>query len=312
MIKLDDWATILSTAETTKENTTVPDMWRDILKPASIFAQQPLRKTRASTHVIQYQKTKTRKKRRPRMYNSDMKVPSVIGSCHGHVTTPVNTIEDCPLAIVNAITGRLPLMGQIRLFGIPIYIQLTGVLYRHKKLTWILKHSLSNTEYLSCHFLADITHILHQIRHQFTCIAKHKKYNRQSFNAATCVFESKDHRTLQQNPFILTEFGHCVLQLSGMQYDVHKINAFLEQRDSPRNFLRIFSPTPVTSHSYTSSYTTRCRGWKTYTTLNAKHECNGGRRQKCTCKQLISLITQKKTDREKLNTLLLHLPSTLI
>lgn len=308
MIHIDNWASILSPPD----DDDITAIWRDVLKPASIFAQQPLRKTnQTNTTAIHYHKTSTRKKRRPRMYDSSIKIPSVIGSsCHEQVTR-INNIQDCPLAIVNAITGRLPLVGHIRMFGIAIDIQLTGVLYRHKKLTWILKHSLSNTEYLSCHFLADITHILHQIRHQFTCIDNQKKYNRQSFNAATCVFESEDHRTLQQNPFLLTELGHSILQFSGMQYDVHKINAFLNERDSPRNFLRMFSKTPVSSHCYTSSYKTRCRGWKTYSTLNAAHQCNGGRRQKCTCKQLTSLITDKKTDKERLNTLLMNLPSTL-
>ena len=308
MITDNTWCDILSSPDSPN----IPTIWQDILRPASVFVQNTLRKPPVIIYKkITYNKGKTRKKRRARIYNTKLKLNSVIGSTHGGINPFITSITEAPEAILNAITGRLPLFGQVRLFGIPIHIQLTGVLYRHKKLTWIIQHSQSKTQYLSCHFIADITHILHQIRDQFTCISKQKKYNRQSFNAATCVFESKDHRTLNQNPYLLTSFGPSILQFSGTNYDMHKIATFLQQTDTHRNFFRLFSLTPVSVQLYTHTYTAKCRGWKTYTTLNAQNQCNGGRRSKCTCKQLINIISQYQTDQEKIKSLLLNLPSTL-
>ena len=269
----------------------IPSSWERILQEPLRFYTTSLRKQSTTTAKC-ILNNRTRKRRRKRIKDnlSNVSIPPVVGSTSRTWCIP-ETLKDCPQNIVNAITTVLPLQANIFIFGHKIPIRLLGVLYRHKKLTWVIENPQNHTQYLSCHFLADLTHLCETMRNQLKDKITLKKYNRQSFNSATYIYATDLDYQHNRNKIALTTLGSSILQFNPSSYDFNKILQFLRGTDHPQNILRI-KKKKMRKVIFTKTYEESCRGWKTFApTTNNSGTCSGGKRRRCTCHNIARSIT---------------------
>lgn len=259
------------------------------------------------------QKKGHRKQRRSRI-SDDMSMyqfETLVGSTQPGLRIPT-MINELPRAILNAISTILPRRAHIRIFGYTFTIFLVGVVYRHRKITWIIFNPVNNTRYLSCHFLADAIHLFECLRYQMHSVPQ-KKYNRQSFNAATVIYRTFHDFTNHTNKHQLTSIGTSVLQLNSSEYDIHRMYLFLQKADHENNILE-FQKYPVPSIvggvMDTSQILQDCKGWKNFApTVNNSGVCMGGKRRNCTCSSVINTILS--TPNWGPDTIIRHVPTTL-
>lgn len=252
-----------------------------------------------------------RKRRRTRIIDhlSNMTFDAIIGSTKAEIKLPTS-LDECPRYILNAITTRLPLKARMIIFGHAIPIVLHGVVYRHKKLTWIVKHMYGTQLYLSCHLLADTIHLCEGLRNELPCRPQ-KKYNRQSFNAATFLYANVTDYHQDTNRIPLTTLGVSILQFNASMYDFRRILEFIDGRDHTQNILYHPILRDDTSLAmYTQTHIASLRGWKTFApTNNNTGKCRGGKRRPCPCQRVRDDI--QRQPHWNIVTLLQHVPTTI-
>ena len=286
----------------------IPNDWFGLLRPAKQYCTGTLRQNTLTTRSSYILYRDGRKKRRRRIVDelTVMMIPPIVASQQPIIRMP-QTITDAPLCIVNAISTVLPIAARVCVFGHNIPIYLCGVMYRHKKLTWVIQNMYNDTFYLSCHFLADLTHLCECLRNEmaFECL---KKYNRQSFNAATRIYHTYEDFVGNQNSVMLTSLGRSILQFHPSKHDYNKILEFFDGRDNIHNLLKHARPcvhgVQILTHKYCY------RGWKTFApTINNSGHCAGGKRRKCPCASFIAKI--KATPKWNIRTIIEHVPTTI-
>jgi hypothetical protein len=278
--------------------------WKDILERPDVFLKGKLKNK--FTKNIKICKIK-RKRRRIRIKDKDCQFvyPSIIGSTKSEIKIP-STFSEVGECILNALNTVLPLYAKTMIFGVYIDIYIIGCLYRHKKLTWIIKSE--NIIYLSSHWIADTTHLFESMRYRLPPQFHNKKFNRQSFNAATKFYPS----SMTKNAISLCTLGVSILQLNISIYDFKNILNFLKGIDHKKNIFKISDKQYITTTPviYTVNIMHHCKGWKIFApTINYSGKCNGGKRRKCSCHKVIRKILS--TSDWDYNTLIANIPSKL-
>jgi hypothetical protein len=232
-----------------------------------------------------------RKKRNARFFDPQyahfLRLNKLLGSRTASILVP-QLISQQQQYILDAITTRLPIRARTMICGFPIFTVLVGVIYRHGKLVWLLRNLENRQLCLSSHFYADVRHLLENLRHKFPHQQKRFKYNRQSFNNATCYLAKDKWR---ERWISLNTFGKSVNEFSPSDYDLTQTQKFLTMTDHANNFFK--NTDPSTQGLLTYQIVTMIKGWKSFErTVPLSGKCTGGKRTACTCSYNMGLIME--------------------
>uniref|UniRef100_A0A6C0BN18 Uncharacterized protein n=1 Tax=viral metagenome TaxID=1070528 RepID=A0A6C0BN18_9ZZZZ len=278
------------------------DEWQQILIPVPFSSNVVYKSFKSKTWIKQ---PVGRKRRRQRVndprYARLRQCQRLIGSTRCQVYKPME-VANMQVAILNALTSRLPLDACCMIFGVQVPIVLAGVIYRHGKLVWLMINRMNNELYLSSHFIADTHHLFEALRPHLPLRHRKKKFNRQSFNNAT-FYGSKPGTTL-------SKLGPAITEFNPSDYDLLQVQKFIDMLDHDKNFLR-HCPPKINPH-LTHDIVKELRGWKTFgPTVPLSGKCTGGKRRKCACGPYQKQIIKAATESTIMNSILMHVPSTV-
>jgi len=257
--------------------------------------------------VAKFKKGSRRKRRNARFYDTKyaglLYANRLLGSQMARIYLP-NHVSQQQQFVLDALTTRLPLLVRTPICGYQFRTLLVGVIYRHAKLVWLIYNPQRNELCLSSHFYADVRHLLENLRHQFPDKRKALKYNRQSFNNATCF------QALNQSWISLSTLGAAVTEFSPSDQELLDVQKFLQMTDHSQNLFRNTRQTdrPFLTHNLAPLI----KGWKSFertTPLSGK--CGGGKRSKCTCAVNMKLVLHDMPTLGLVSAILRHTPSSI-